>query len=132
VAVRLDNVLVKGDKIMIQWVDQYVNMEFSSGPYMGQDGKSWCAASKRWMTTFLKSLGATNIKFTRGHYEWSMFARIGEQWWYFSSGDVRYKIMKALLVRHCDGPKDYSGKGNQFVNYDQGFEDNLRYKLEGG
>ena len=102
----------------IQWVDQYRLQEFSSGGQMGKDGQAWCLSAKKWMTAFLKRLSATNIKFNKMHYEWSMFACLNGQWWYFSSGDVRYKISDSLLVRKADGPKDYTGEHNLHICYD--------------
>lgn len=101
-----------------RWVVDAMYTEFSSGPYMGEDGQAWCKASKKWMTAFLKRLGATEINFHKNHYEWSIMAKVGPQWWYFSSSDVRHKIMKSLLVRTCDGPTDWTGHGNQWVRYD--------------
>ena len=103
---------------MITWVDDYVHKEFSSGGHMGEDGVAWCRVSKKWMTAFLKRLGATEIKFRKGHYEWSMFALLKGQYWYFSSGDCRFKSMVSLLVRKADSPTDYTGQGNMWVNYD--------------
>lgn len=99
------------------WAKHFINQRFSSGPRMGEDGEKWCRSAKEWMVSFLSTFGATDIDFHKGHYEWSMFAKIGEQWWYFSSGDVRYKLMKSLLVRTADGPKDYMGHANQYVMY---------------
>lgn len=102
-----------------KWVKQFVEQEFSSGPRMGEDGKQWCRDSKTWLWKFLQELGVkrADFKFSKGHYEWFAFAKIAGQWWYFSSGDVRYKIGKSLLVRRADGPEDYRGYINQYVDY---------------
>lgn len=101
------------------WVRQYMTQEFSSSPYMEEDGQEWMRNSKNWMEKFLANIGATNFTFHKGHYEWSCFAKLEEQWWYFSSGDVRFKVMPSLLVRRCDGLRDYTGKHNQFVSYNE-------------
>ena len=102
----------------IHWVHQYRFQEFSSGTHMEEDGQAWCRSSKKWMTAFLKRLGTTDRRFRKGHYEWSMTTLLNGQWWYFSSGDVRFKTMNSLLVRKADGPKDYTGKGNMWIDYD--------------
>jgi len=118
-----------------QWTRDYLNKEFSSGLRMEADGQAWCRDAHKWMHDFLVRMGASNrevshptreerlaategMVYSKGHYEWSMFAWLNGQCWYFSSSDCRYKIMKSLLVRKCDGFNDFVGSINQWVNYD--------------
>ena len=117
-----------------QWVNDCLYKEFSSGGHMGSDGQAWCNAAKRWMIDFLKeNFGTEDVVYRRGHHEWSMFAKIGEQWWYFSSGDVRYNICASLLVRKATSPQDYTGGANMWVKYDvPNFEHSLKQLLEAG
>jgi hypothetical protein len=100
---------------------------------MGEDGKDWIKASRRWLKKFFKELGASEFKFSKGHYEWTLFVKLGDQWWYLSSGDVRFKVCNWLLVRKADGPQDYTGHHNQRVSYDStDFAGALKNLLEGG
>ena len=118
-----------------QWTKDYLNKEFSSSPKMEPDGQNWCNEAHRWMVKFLVSMGVKNVEvqgldraerlartegmtYHRGHYEWSMFAWLNGQCWYFMSGDCRSKVTKSLLVRKCDGFNDFVGSINQWVNYD--------------
>lgn len=110
---------------MIGWVRDYLNKEFSSSTRMGEDGVAWCREAKSWMSSFLNSLGATKIEYTRGHYEWSMFALINNRWWHFCSGDCRVKL-DSLMVRTARDNHDFTGGRNQFVLYGENFEEELR------
>jgi hypothetical protein len=83
--------------------------------------ESWIRKSRIWMKKFMvERMGCKpeDIIFHKMWCEWSMFAKIGEQWWYFSSGDCRFRFNKSMLVRKASGPKDYRGSSNQFVFYD--------------
>ncbi len=102
----------------VEWVDEYLHREFSSEGYMGKDGEQWLDKSRSWVCKYLMSLGATKIRFHRGHYEWSAFAQFGDKWVYLSSGDCRFKVTKTLLVRTARSETDYTGGHNNFVSYD--------------
>jgi hypothetical protein len=105
----------------------YVTREFSSGPYMGPDGEQWIKDSRKWARNFVARVGGYPPSFTfhKNHYCWSAFFRIGEQWWYISCGDVRFKLTDSLLVRRCKGPTDYTGERNQYARFRANFEDEL-------
>ena len=111
------------------WVDQYLNEEFESSPRMTAEGNAWIKASRAWVKKFVKKCNGTDLKFSKGHFEWSAFFKVYDQWWYIASGDVRYKIMKEFLIRKCDSPTDYAGRGNQWVMYNEQFETNLYYLI---
>lgn len=34
------------------WVKDYATKQFSSGGYMGEDGKAWIASARTWLRTF--------------------------------------------------------------------------------
>jgi hypothetical protein len=110
-----------------KWVNDLMNKEFSSGSHMGQDGLDWCNDSRLWWKGFLQHIGGTDMDFHINHYEWSIFFKIGEQWWYTNSGDCRFKtcVNLGLLIRKADGPKDYQGHQNQWVHLDESFCHNL-------
>lgn len=110
-----------------QWCNDYLYRQFSSGPYMGDDGKAWCNSARRWLKKFCKSIGATDFDFHINHYEFSGFFNYSGQWWYFSSGDCRFKICNWFLIRTAKHNKDYTGGVNQRVNYNSR---DFMYELE--
>lgn len=112
-----------------KWVDAYRNQEFSSGPFMEEDGKQWISSARRWWKKYLSSIGAVDQGFRVGHYEFSLFFRLGEQWWYVSCSDCRFKTCDWLLVRRASGPKDYTGGVNQSVAFDAHFVLRLNHVL---
>jgi hypothetical protein len=114
-----------------QWAEDYFNGSIEI--YTGVD--RWIKQSRTWITRFLmEEMGCKkeDIIFKKLWCEWSCFAKIGEQWWYFSSGDPRLAC-PWFLVRKADGPKDYTGKGNLRVYYgSQDFVAELRDVLKTG
>ena len=119
-----------GEFITINFYDDYPT-DRESGP--GPVTKRWMTQSRNWMKAFLEDImkcKPEDILWRKGYYEWYMHAKIGEQWWYFSTGDIRFKITKSMLVRTASGPKDYTGGRNQFVQYDDSdFAGALRHIL---
>ena len=125
-----------------KWCKEYVKFDFEtdyptdreSGP--GSITRRWVSQSRNWLRKFLvEEFGCKpeDFIYRRGWFEWTAFAKIGEQWWYFSTGDIRFKLMGSFLVRKADSPKDYSGHSNNFVNYyNSKFEEELKYILKTG
>ena len=82
----------------------------------------------------LKSIGATNIVFSRGHFYVSGFFTLNGQGWYFSIPDVRHMNLYTrdshfsdLLyrkVKHCE---DYTGEYNRYVNIEIGMAKNMDF-----
>ena len=102
------------------WYEKILETEFesSSGPT-----PQWVAFAKEvesWFSGFCKEKGYTDFSFSRGHFYFSGFFKVKEQWWYFLSGDVRSNIMPSLVVRKCSGPKDFQGERNNNIRYDTG------------
>jgi len=79
-------------------------------------------------TKELKSLGATEIIFSRGHFYLSGFFTIDKQAFYFSLSDVRgnSRIGYKLLYRTAQHYKDYSGGMNQYVIIETGMAANMK------
>ena len=87
-------------------------------------------------TKELKSIGATNIIFSRGHFYVSGFYTIGIQAWYFSISDVRGmdyglcnypdRCMSQLLYRTAQHYKDYTGGYNRYVKIETGMAQNMK------
>ena len=80
---------------------------------------------KKEFTCELKSVGATDIVFSRGHFYVSGFFTIGKQAWYFSLSDVRgiagkmnynYNYKPQLMYREAKDYKDYTGGVNRWVD----------------
>jgi len=86
--------------------------------------------AKKWLKDFCVNRRYTNFKFGIGHFYFSAFFKVREQWWYVSSGDLRWSF-GTMLVRTANSDKDYTGGRNQSVYYNENFEANL-YKIVKG
>jgi len=61
------------------------------------------------------------VGFNRGHFYVSGFIKHKDKYAYFSCSDVRYfpeEWSENILIRTANGPKDYTGGGNRYVNLD--------------
>lgn len=82
---------------------------------------AFVAAFTREFTKELKSVGATDIQFRKGHFSVSGFYTIGTQAWYFSLSDVRGAFPISgingipVMYRTCKDYADYTGGRNQWV-----------------
>jgi hypothetical protein len=97
------------------WAKDFYNGNIAI--YTGIEG--WIRKSRNWMKKFLiEKMGCKpeDIIFNKMWCEWSMFAKIGEQWWYFNSGDPRMG-WGGMLIRKASSPKDYTGGRNESVFY---------------
>ena len=122
------------------WTKQLISTDFYADlPTDRESGygtitKKWLHDSKLWLKKYLVTTFNVNPKeviFNQGYFEWSCFALVGSQWWYFSTGDIRFKILGSLLVRTARHNKDYTGGGNRFVDYNsRSFEENLTTILQ--
>jgi len=87
--------------------------------------KAFSRIFKKEFTTELKSIGATDIVFSVGHFYISGFFTIKGQAWYFSIPDVRGmdyclannpdSCMCKLLYREAKDYKDYTGGVNRYA-----------------
>jgi hypothetical protein len=113
------------------WVMDYATKQFSSGGYMGDDGKAWIASARSWLRAFVKEIGGDSFEFHPNHYCFSCAFCLRGQWWYIMSGDCRFKVCDWMLIRKTTGPKDYTGGINQHVPYSTAtFERDLRNILQ--
>lgn len=73
-------------------------------------------------TKELKSVGATDIVFSRGHFYVSGFCTINGQIWYFSLSDVRGSeyYLPNLMYRTAKHYKDFTGGSNQWAKIEAG------------
>lgn len=110
-----------------KWCRDYKRYDFEtdypidreSGP--GPLSRRWVSQSRNWLKKFLvEEMGCKpeDFIYSRGWFEWTAFAKVGNQWWYFSTGDIRHKLFGGeMLVRKASHPKDYTGGINCFVAY---------------
>lgn len=74
---------------------------------------------KKELTVELNKIGATDIKFNRGHFYVSGFFTVNGQPYYFSLSDVRgleYVSNPTLMYRTAKDYKDFSGGSNQWTD----------------
>jgi hypothetical protein len=91
-------------------------------------------------TKELKSQGATDIVFSRGHFYVSGFCTINGQVWYFKLGDVRgmdYSIMwnpdscmAKLLYRTAKDYNDYTGGQNRYAAIKEGMGEEMFWSFK--
>jgi hypothetical protein len=87
---------------------------------------------KREFTKELKSQGATDIKFSRGHFFISGFCTIDGQIYYFSLPDVRssnFRIPK-LLYRTAESYKDFTGGMNRYAEIKTGMGEEMFWSFK--
>ena len=94
---------------------KYLDYEFSTGCYTGEDYKSF----QRKYINYLKSLAKENgwelVNVGKNHYQFSAFFKYEDKYVYFSISDVRFwqnEWYKHILVRTATNQKDYHGGGN--------------------
>lgn len=82
--------------------------------------KSFATSFKNDFKKELKSVGATDIKFSVGHFYISGFYTLEGQAYYFSISDVRFFPEERLLYRTAKDYKDFSGGTNRYVKIETG------------
>ena len=77
---------------------------------------------KRSFNKELKSIGATEIEYSKGHFYLSGFFTVENQAYYFSLCDVRnsFDNPEKLLVRTATDYKDYTGGHNNYFKIEPG------------
>jgi len=91
-------------------------------------------------TKELKTQGATEIEFHRGHFYLSGFCRVNGQLWYFSLSDVRgmdygFKVnpdscMNKLLYRTAQHNKDWTGGQNRYATIQTGMAEEMFWSFK--
>lgn len=64
------------------------------------------------------------------HFEFTGFIKRMNKYVYFSTGDLRWKTMNSMLVRTAKSDEDYTGGSNNFVNYDENFDERFIKKVK--
>lgn len=98
---------------------KYLNYEFSSGPYTGQDYRTFQNKYISYLRKLCKQSGWEFVKANRNHYCFTAFIKDDRsQYIYLSISDVRYftnEWYNNILVRNAAHEKDYSGGSNNFT-----------------
>lgn len=83
-------------------------------------------------TKELKSQGATDIVFSRGHFYVSGFCTINGQVWYFSLSDVRGAEfrMPQLMYRTAKHYKDFTGGQNRWADIKEGMGEDMFWSFK--
>ena len=103
----------------IKDLEKYVNYEFSSGCYTGDDYKSF----QRKYINYLKSICTANhwrlVNVGKNHYCFSAFIKSAEnKCVYISISDVRYfsnEWYDHILIRTAENETDYRGGFNNYT-----------------
>lgn len=96
---------------------ELLQMGFQSSSGLTPEFAEFYKTFKKEFTKELKSIGATDIVFSRGHFYVSGFFTVDGQAYYFSISDVRgseYR-MPELMYRTAEHYKDYTGGMNRYA-----------------
>ena len=103
----------------IKELEKYLNYEFSSGSYTGEDYKQF----ERKYINYLKSLCNENgwrfVVAHKNHYEFSAFLEVDYNFVYFSISDVRFfqnQWYNHILIRNAKSDRDYTGGQNHYTD----------------
>ena len=101
-------------------LEKYLNYEFSSGGYTGEDYKTFERKYINYLRTLCKEQGWELSNPSKGHYEFSVFIRNREgNYIYVSLPDVRFwknQWYNHILIRCTRYEKDYRGCGNNYTH----------------
>jgi len=110
--------------------NQLLAMGFESSSGVTDEFKAFYSTFRSEFKKELKTIGATDAQFSRGHFYVSGFFTVDGQAYYFSISDVRDFIyskvnnpmscMHKMLYRTAQNYKDYTGGHNQWVSIESG------------
>ena len=101
-------------------LQKYLDYEFSSGCYTGEDYKTFQTKYINYLRSICKANDWTLVNVIKGHYEFSVFIRnqIGQHV-YLSISDVRFwrnEWYTNILIRTAKSETDYHGGGNNHTS----------------
>ena len=113
----------------ITQLKQYINYEFSTGCYTGNDYKTFQTKYINYLKIICKENNWSLIKVNKNHYCFSAFIKGGTEnkCVYISISDVRYfnnDWYNHILVRTAKNEVDYKGGFNHYTTLDK-----LEYKI---
>ena len=103
----------------IKDLEKYVNYEFSSGCYTGEDYKTFQTKYINFLKTICKQNHWQLVNVGRNHYCFSAFIKSAEKKCvYVSISDVRYfsnEWYNHILIRTAKNEQDYRGGFNNYT-----------------
>ena len=104
----------------IKDLQKYLDYEFSSGCYTGEDYKTFQNKYINYLRTFCRNNDWELVNVGRNHYEFSCFIKNAEnRYVYFSISDVRFwknNWYNNILIRTAKHDKDYHGGNNNYTS----------------
>ena len=99
---------------------KYLNYEFSTGVYTGDDYKTFQNKYINYLRSICKDNGWQLINVGRNHYTFSAFITDNENHFiYLSISDVRFfqnEWFNHVLIRTAKSEKDYTGGSNKYYS----------------
>ena len=120
----------KGD---IKGIEKWVGFEFESSAGVTEEWDAFVRDFKKHIKSQLPD-GAELVNFSKGHFEFSGFVKMGERYVYFSISDVRYwkdGWYINILIRTAKSIGDYIGGSNSSTTL-KDFKKNVNYLLQEG
>lgn len=104
----------------LQDLQKYLDFEFSTGCYTGEDYKTFQRKYINYLRSICKTCEWTLVNIGRNHYSFSAFIRnqIGQHV-YFSISDVRFwrnEWYTNILIRTAKSETDYHGGTNYYTS----------------
>lgn len=99
-------------------LEKYLNYEFSSGCYTGEDYKTFERKYINYLKGICKNEGWELIKVNKNHYEFSAFFKYENKFKYMSISDVRFfknEWYNHILFRTAKSEKDYTSGTNLYT-----------------
>ena len=97
---------------------KYLDYEFSSGCYTGEDYKSFQRKYINYLKSIAKENGWKLVNVGKNHYEFSAFFKFENKYVYLSISDVRFwqnAWYNDILIRTASSDRDYRGGYNYYT-----------------
>ena len=97
---------------------KYLDYEFSTGCYTGEDYKSFQRKYINYLKSIAKENGWKLVNVGKNHYEFSAFFKYEDKYVYFSISDVRFwqnAWYNDILIRTASSDRDYRGGNNYYT-----------------
>lgn len=100
-------------------LEKYLDYEFSSGGYTGEDYKQFQNKYINYLRALCGQNGWELVNAGRNHYEFTAFLKRDDRYVYFSISDVRFfrnDWYNHILVRTAFDERDYHGGHNNYTS----------------
>lgn len=106
----------------LEELQKYLNYEFSTGIYTGEDYKKFQNKYINYLRSICKERGWEVVNVGRGHYYFCLFIKENGNYIYLAIHDVRYNPNSwhnNILVRTAKHNKDYTGGQNMYTSLER-------------